>query len=123
MQSRADVAQLVEHFTRNEGVRGSSPRVGSRKAHECWALADLGLSDGASRSPISVDEQPPCLARRLPTGLCRANRRGGPPRIAARPARWAAHRLVVVSRSTLRSAALRARDALTPECHRADNPA
>lgn len=25
---RADVAQLVEHFTRNEGVRGSSPRVG-----------------------------------------------------------------------------------------------
>ena len=24
----ADVAQLVEHFTRNEGVRGSSPRVG-----------------------------------------------------------------------------------------------
>src|SRR5205807_1278348 len=26
---RADVAQLVEHFTRNEGVRGSSPRVGS----------------------------------------------------------------------------------------------
>jgi hypothetical protein len=28
----ADVAQLVEHFTRNEGVRGSSPRVGLRKA-------------------------------------------------------------------------------------------
>ena len=27
-QARADVAQLVEHFTRNEGVRGSSPRVG-----------------------------------------------------------------------------------------------
>ena len=26
----ADVAQLVEHFTRNEGVRGSSPRVGFR---------------------------------------------------------------------------------------------
>jgi hypothetical protein len=26
--SGADVAQLVEHFTRNEGVRGSSPRVG-----------------------------------------------------------------------------------------------
>jgi hypothetical protein len=24
----ADVAQLVEHFTRNEGVRGSNPRVG-----------------------------------------------------------------------------------------------
>jgi hypothetical protein len=28
----ADVAQLVEHFTRNEGVRGSSPRVGSGKS-------------------------------------------------------------------------------------------
>src|SRR2546425_12989630 len=30
--SLADVAQLVEHFTRNEGVRGSSPRVGSPKS-------------------------------------------------------------------------------------------
>src|ERR1700692_4379576 len=29
----ADVAQLVEHFTRNEGVRGSSPRVGSPRLH------------------------------------------------------------------------------------------
>jgi hypothetical protein len=28
-RENADVAQLVEHFTRNEGVRGSSPRVGS----------------------------------------------------------------------------------------------
>src|SRR4051794_41889159 len=27
--SRADIAQLVEHFTRNEGVPGSSPGVGS----------------------------------------------------------------------------------------------
>ena len=27
----ADVAQLVEHFTRNEGVAGSSPAVGSEK--------------------------------------------------------------------------------------------
>ena len=26
----ADVAQLVEHFTRNEGVSGSNPLVGSR---------------------------------------------------------------------------------------------
>ena len=26
--SPADVAQLVEHFTRKEGVRGSNPRVG-----------------------------------------------------------------------------------------------
>jgi hypothetical protein len=28
--ANADVAQLVEHFTRNEGVPGSSPGVGSR---------------------------------------------------------------------------------------------
>ncbi len=33
IQARADVAQLVEHFTRNEGVRGSSPRVGLRRVH------------------------------------------------------------------------------------------
>ena len=30
--ANADVAQLVEHFTRNEGVPGSSPGVGSGKA-------------------------------------------------------------------------------------------
>jgi ribosomal protein S18 acetylase RimI-like enzyme len=29
LSHRAGVAQLVEHFIRNEGVRGSSPRVGS----------------------------------------------------------------------------------------------
>ena len=28
--ANADVAQLVEHFTRNEGVPGSSPGVGSQ---------------------------------------------------------------------------------------------
>ena len=30
--ANADVAQLVEHFTRNEGVPGSSPGVGSEKS-------------------------------------------------------------------------------------------
>ena len=29
--ANADVAQLVEHFTRNEGVPGSSPGVGSER--------------------------------------------------------------------------------------------
>ena len=29
----ADVAQLVEHFTRNEGVPGSSPGVGLGRSH------------------------------------------------------------------------------------------
>jgi hypothetical protein len=32
----ADVAQLVEHFTRNEGVPGSSPGVGSLALQELW---------------------------------------------------------------------------------------
>ena len=32
--ANADVAQLVEHFTRNEGVPGSSPGVGSRESVE-----------------------------------------------------------------------------------------
>ncbi len=31
LRHSADVAQLVEHFTRNEGVHGSSPRVGSSR--------------------------------------------------------------------------------------------
>jgi hypothetical protein len=41
----ADVAQLVEHFTRNEGVPGSSPGVGSpktrwkRRVSSCLASA------------------------------------------------------------------------------------
>ena len=30
--ANADVAQLVEHFTRNEGVPGSSPGVGSAES-------------------------------------------------------------------------------------------
>ena len=38
--AQADVAQLVEHFTRNEGVRGSNPRVGSRKRVSREALRD-----------------------------------------------------------------------------------
>ena len=39
----ADVAQLVEHFTRNEGVRGSNPRVGSGVHVDSGAFAaDLG---------------------------------------------------------------------------------
>ena len=36
ISARADVAQLVEHFTRNEGVRGSSPRVGLEKPSKLW---------------------------------------------------------------------------------------
>src|SRR5437870_4383002 len=46
----ADVAQLVEHFTRNEGVRGSSPRVGSKKGPGNGAFLRL---DGSMRSTPS----------------------------------------------------------------------
>ena len=42
----ADVAQLVEHFTRNEGVPGSSPGVGSRPlAANSWGGAGVGWRD------------------------------------------------------------------------------
>src|SRR5437867_5230809 len=34
VKAPADVAQLVEHFTRNEGVPGSSPGVGSHEASQ-----------------------------------------------------------------------------------------
>ncbi len=45
----ADVAQLVEHFTRNEGVSGSNPLVGSVTdlIREC--LLDMPLSNMANR--------------------------------------------------------------------------
>ena len=43
---RADVAQLVEHFTRNEGVPGSSPGVGFPAARAGPAV--LGIQAGRS---------------------------------------------------------------------------
>ena len=43
VETLADVAQLVEHFTRNEGVRGSSPRVGLSETP-----ANAGVSSFAS---------------------------------------------------------------------------
>jgi hypothetical protein len=45
IHSRADVAQLVEHFTRNEGVRGSSPRVGSLGKRVSRYLITLDVPD------------------------------------------------------------------------------
>ena len=38
MGGRADVAQPVEHFTRNEGVGGSSPPVGSEKCPQSGSV-------------------------------------------------------------------------------------
>ena len=46
---RADVAQLVEHITRNDGVRGSSPRVGS--SPHGWLAPDPSLSSDLTTPP------------------------------------------------------------------------
>jgi hypothetical protein len=46
--ANADVAQLVEHFTRNEGVRGSSPRVGSEDwGHSGRLGQEMGQEGGS----------------------------------------------------------------------------
>ncbi len=53
--ANADVAQLVEHFTRNEGVRGSSPRVGFGKPWKAPAFwADDSRGRGLTLSPVSA---------------------------------------------------------------------
>ena len=52
----ADVAQLVEHFTRNEGVPGSSPGVGFRFQADSMALH--GLSPGDMASPYGKSSAP-----------------------------------------------------------------
>jgi len=54
--SRADVAQLVEHFTRNEGVPGSSPGVGFASVkglgrHLAWSVPTRA---NTMRTPRSV---------------------------------------------------------------------
>ena len=66
----ADVAQLVEHFTRNEGVPGSSPGVGS---------------SGKPRSQGGVFSLPRRLAQRPPT--CDDDSDNAPPRCATGPTR------------------------------------
>ena len=48
----ADVAQLVEHITRNDGVRGSSPRVGLGLGGECVER------NGAPRRPAKRHARP-----------------------------------------------------------------
>src|SRR5437763_7904193 len=49
----ADVAQLVEHFTRNEGVRGSSLRVGFEEFLQSSLF--LPRSDSARASRLATD--------------------------------------------------------------------
>src|SRR5216684_3109275 len=64
----ADVAQLVEHFTRNEGVPGSSPGVGFQPCPANWeparTLADFATwrrtatgETGATAGQAGLTEQ------------------------------------------------------------------
>ena len=55
----ADVAQLVEHFTRNEGVPGSSPGVGLEKASK-WPI----IRDRVDRREREVSRMCPRIAPR-----------------------------------------------------------
>src|SRR5665648_957523 len=60
---RADVAQLAEHITRNDGVLGSIPSVGSKKVQQTAAFQDSPSLPGmpfchqvqssASEGPVS----------------------------------------------------------------------
>ena len=56
--SRADVAQLVEHFTRNEGVPGSSPGVGFTVSSHFRAFPE-SLPVGASSRVSRRHPRPP----------------------------------------------------------------
>ncbi len=77
----ADVAQLVEHFTRNEGVRGSSPRVGSGD-FGCRLRALVARSTVIYRADVTRPFPAQCVGRpesptdRLPVLLrfCRSLR-------------------------------------------------
>ena len=82
----ADVAQLVEHFTRNEGVAGSSPAVGSGGSPAargfCRSPGESHSSPRASWGAFGAQSPERPLARRPRTG-------GAPPPAEAdgRP-RW-----------------------------------
>ena len=84
-RSVADVAQLVEHFTRNEGVRGSSPRVGSQgcPANEREAFRGCAPLSRVLRSWSNRARRPVPRARGLP-GLETAERRGDTPTVPLR---------------------------------------
>ena len=72
---RADVAQLAEHITRNDGVLGSIPSVGSKKCQQeppfsggfsfaacytvCWSRNDgLGCGEARRRAARSIPSPP-----------------------------------------------------------------
>ena len=81
--ANADVAQLVEHFTRNEGVPGSIPGVGSEKAPKNRGFPFLGSPRDLEHVPDMSRDR--CRVRamvgmvRSPTGhVFRVERARGP---------------------------------------------
>ena len=75
---QADVAQLVEHFTRNEGVRGSNPRVGFYEAPTRFdpeGLVPLLNASAPTTSAVSARSRSAefrsaaASSSRLPTGV------------------------------------------------------
>src|SRR6478735_4726478 len=79
----ADVAQLVEHFTRNEGVPGSSPGVGFER--RCRIAASLQLFYAGAGSPPGARLLTAGATQRA-AGRARAcRRRARAPRTRRRP--------------------------------------
>ena len=128
--ARADVAQLAEHFTRNEGVRGSSPRVGflrkpvgkrhlarwhsTRRAR--WAGVATVVATLSARGLVAQprDEMDRRRARRTSSGGTAGRRR---PTSASQLRCWiavqrAATALAVHLRGRSRGASSRARGAI-----------
>ena len=65
----ADVAQLVEHFTRNEGVSGSNPLVGSAK---CLQIGIFAERDSSALGPLlGLERARRFLARVCDRSVCR----------------------------------------------------
>ncbi len=71
MPRPADVAQLVEHFTRNEGVPGSSPGVGSPQ-RPCKRRAFFVTGEGPQKSlgPVVGPLLGPLGSNRVRSGPC-----------------------------------------------------
>ena len=117
LRPRADVAQLVERFTRNEGVRGSIPGVGfpyrASKNHS-FAGHSYDLAGGHERSPKSLKrrkcEEFCCTVAAPFWGWCSksgaANRVARAPR---RPCRWRDPRQRLPTDGSLAVACLRER--------------
>ena len=79
VHARADVAQLAEHITRNDGVRGSIPRVGSTsflktpRARPSGGVVRPGLDGGsASRLDTPPDLRSSSLRLTVVAGACGA---------------------------------------------------